>query len=131
MEVVFEVTDRFEKDLERFGSRDQKIIEKKINYYAHAFQENPDSIHVYAQKPHFPLILKSGLTASLYVLRININIRLIATFDADPVFDQVIITLLACIRHDEYERVYRSIAANLYNADIVDINVEGENYDPN
>jgi len=114
MEVLFDVTDNFEKDLEDFSQVDQKVIEKKINFYAQVFRKNQFAIHIYSHKFLLPVNLPVGFTPSLYVLRINSDIRLIATFDNDPLYNQIIITLLGCVRHQNYEKSINKIFKSLY-----------------
>lgn len=114
MEIIFDITDNYERDLEDFSHVDQKVIEKKINFYAQVFRKNPYDIHFYSRKFSFPVDLPVGFTPSLYMLKINADIRLIATFDNDPLFDQIIITLLSCVRYQNYEKSINKIGKYLY-----------------
>lgn len=128
METLFQITKHFEKDLKKFSSGDQKIIEKKINYFAQIFQENPSAFYSLTHKLNQLVTLSSGLNSSLYALKIGREIRLIATFDNDPIFDQIIITLLACVRHNNYQKALRGIAESLYQRTLVGLGKEDENH---
>ncbi len=58
--------------------------------------------------------MPEGLESSLYVLRVSPQIRVILTIEADPLFDQKVITLFRVVKHDDMERAFNSIAESLY-----------------
>jgi len=52
--------------------------------------------------------------SSLYALRVNKDIRIILTVDDDPLFDQILITLLHVVRHSNLNKVFNGIAESIY-----------------
>lgn len=58
--------------------------------------------------------LKKGLESSLYCLKIPKNLRVILVYDEDPLFEQVLITLIRVVRRDNLERILESIGELLY-----------------
>lgn len=113
MEIKFDITRYFEKDLKQLGAEDQSNIAISINRYAATFDiwHGGKSQHIY--QPH-KILLPNGLDSSLYVLRATDQIRVILAIDEDPLFDQKIVTLIRVVKHDDLDRAFNSIAKSLY-----------------
>jgi mRNA-degrading endonuclease RelE of RelBE toxin-antitoxin system len=118
MDVEFRITDKFDSDLKKFSEKKRQIIAKKLNRFAIGFKQNPNYLHKKSRKVNIPIKLKSGNTPSLYSIRIDDNIRVISTFDSDPIYNQIIITLFRCVRSEEMVMVFRGIAEALYQNDL-------------
>lgn len=113
MELVFESTKNFEKDLRKFEKKDQVKIIEKLNNQCNAFINDKSTFNLHILKP-FTFILKDGLQPTLYCLRVSKDIRIILTVDEDPIFEQTIFTLLRVVRHDGLNTAYKSIGELLY-----------------
>jgi hypothetical protein len=124
MELVFESTKKFEKDLDSFQVRDRTRIISKINLFCSGLAVgNASAFHSHAFRP-MRIALSSGVQPTLYTIRISADIRVILTVDDDPIFDQTIITLLRAVRHKSLARAYRGVAESLYQSDIKSIESE-------
>jgi mRNA-degrading endonuclease RelE of RelBE toxin-antitoxin system len=117
MDILFESTNKFEKELKKFPPKEKNLIGRKINYYCTLLRDNPEQFYKNAYKP-FHIKLLNEYESSLYALKINKDIRVILTVDEDPLFEQVIFTLLHVVRHSSLEKTYRSIAESLYQRNI-------------
>lgn len=111
MELIFNSTRQFEKDLERFPDNDRRRIIERINHHTDSITKGlartgdifrPVKIHIKGDK------------SSLFTMRVTRDIRVIFTFDEDPLFEQRIVTLLRVVRHDDLEKAFRGIAQSLY-----------------
>lgn len=113
MEVKFDITRPFEKDLKKLGVREKDRVEVAIDRYAATFDSALDVSTQHIYRPH-KINMPEGLESSLYVLRVSPQIRAILTIEEDPLFDQKIITLFRVVKHDDMERAFNSIAESLY-----------------
>ena len=113
MELQFEISRRFEKDLTRFSTADQRRVAASIDRYGGSFdpETGDPSGHIY--RP-YKVSLSQGMDSTLYVLRSTPSIRVILTIDDDPLFERKIVTLLRVVKHDEIDRAFRSAAESLY-----------------
>lgn len=113
MELQFDITRHFEKDLGRLSTRDQNRVAASINKYAATFDvERGDSTrHIYQLHR---ILLPEGLDSSLYVLRATQQIRVILTIEDDPLFGRKLVTLIRVVKHDELDRAFNSITESLY-----------------
>lgn len=113
MELQFEITRRFEKDLDRLSIADQARVAAGIDRHAGSFDSEAGhpSGHVYRPRE---VLLPQGMESTLYVLRATRDIRAILAIDDDPLFDRKLVTLLRAVKRNEIERAYRLIAESLY-----------------
>lgn len=113
MELLYNSTRRFEKEMKRLDGKDRDHVVKAVNAYGQAMLVDPSCRYPHIHRLHIP-VLKNGLESTLYTLRVGRDLRVILTADEDPLFDQIVIALLSVTRHDQMDRVYRSIAESLY-----------------
>ena len=113
MEIKFDITRPFEKDLKKLGAREKDRVVVAIDRYAATFDSVLDVSTQHIYRPH-KINMPEGLESSLYVLRVSSQIRVILTIEEDPLFDQKIITLFRVVKHDDMERAFNSIAESLY-----------------
>jgi mRNA-degrading endonuclease RelE of RelBE toxin-antitoxin system len=113
MELQFDITRRFEKDLKRLTPKDQDRVAASIDKYASIFdiEHGDPTRHIY--QPH-KILLPEGLDSSLYVLRATDQIRVVLTIEDDPLFGRKVVTLIRVVKHDDLERAFNSIAEALY-----------------
>lgn len=114
MELLFESTKSFEKELSKFQAKDKKSIIKKINMYC-SLLGNEDKSEFYKNTSQpFKAMLKQNDSSTLYVLRVGHDIRVVLTVDDDPIFNQIIITLMRVIRHSDMDKAYKGVMESLY-----------------
>ena len=117
MELLIEISNKFEKDLKKFPSKERNLIVRKINDYCKLFTDSPELFYRKVYKP-CNIKLLNNYESTLYVLRINKDIRVILTADEDPLFERFVITLLHVVRRSSLEKTYKSIAESLYQRNI-------------
>ena len=110
MDIVFNITRNFEKDLKKFSSKDQLIIKESINKYS--------ELYLSGNTKNFNQVYKVKLIenyqSSLYSLRVNRDIRVILTMDDDPLFDRMNVTLFGVIQRSDLNKSYRRVMESLY-----------------
>ena len=112
MDVQIDITDDFEKDLVKTSNPDNQVITKKINYLIELLNNDQNiSRHLYRLHKIAPI---NDLNSSLYIFRVNKTIRIILTFEDDPLFDQKIITLLRVVNHSKLDNVFKGLQESIY-----------------
>jgi hypothetical protein len=113
MDILIESTRGFEKDIDKLSEEQKAATIKKINDCASFFPIQ--KADVYRKLHRLPLIsVINGYESSLYTLKVSYQLRLILSVDEDPIFGQVIFTLFRVVKHDDLDKVYRSVAESLY-----------------
>ena len=113
MNLLFESTKRFEKELKRFDPKERTRIISKLNQYCQLLPDDTSGFFKHAYQP-MKLQLKGNDESTLYALKVYKDIRIIMTVDEDPLFDQIIITLLHVIRHSGLNKVFKGMAESIY-----------------
>lgn len=113
MEIKFDITRPFEKDLKKIGTKEKSRVVASIDKYAATFDTKFDIPTQHIYRPH-KINMPEGLDSSLYVLRASPNIRVILTIEEDPLFDQKVVTLFRVVKHEDMGRAFNSIAESLY-----------------
>ncbi len=113
MELQFDITRQFEKDLRRLSKEDERRVSISIDRYAAAFDPERDSVteHIYQIKSR---VLGGGLDSSLYVLRSSPRLRVILTIENDPLFGKKIVTLLRIVAREKLDKAFDSVSESLY-----------------
>ncbi|HIF5693432.1 hypothetical protein [Vibrio parahaemolyticus] len=111
MELLFESTKNFEKEISKFPNETKEKIIYKLNYYCSLLESDTSEFY---KNVYQPIKFKGSSESSLYTLKVDRDIRIILTVDEDPIFEQVIITLLHVVRHSSLEKTFKSIAESLY-----------------
>lgn len=123
MDIIYESTEDFEKDLRSFTDKERARVVAKINLYCSLLPHDKAGFFRHAKRPIAP-VLSSQSNSSLYALRVSPGIRVLATIDEDPLFDQYVITLLRVVRHEKLDRVYRGLAESIYQKDLLSFRPE-------
>jgi mRNA-degrading endonuclease RelE of RelBE toxin-antitoxin system len=126
MDLLVEVSNNFEKELKKFSPIEQDLIARKINDYCKLFRDAPKQFYRNAYRP-FNIKLLHKYESTLYVLRINEDIRVILAADEDPLFEQFIITLFHVVRRSSLDKAYKNIAKSLYKGLIRENSSDGSN----
>lgn len=113
MELQFDITRRFEKELKKLSKEDQRRIAVSLDRHAASFDPDHGAATMHIYQPH-KLVLPEGMDSSLYILRATDKLRVILTVENDPLFGRKTITLIRVVSHDELDRAYNSIAESLY-----------------
>lgn len=120
MDILYEATRQFERDLEHI--RDKKSIIKNLNKLCYCLKtDDTDPFYKSLVKPA-AIKLKDDLIATLYILRINQDFRIILSVDEDPLFNQVVITLYCIVRPNNYKKAFADIGKKLYQEMLVEEN---------
>lgn len=125
---VFNVTNYFENDLRQFTSEEQELITKQINYFTEQFDNNPSNFDSFIDQSHILITPRIKYTPTVHILRIKADIRLFATFDNYPIFNQIIVTLLGCLHHHEdYSKKVNDFYEFLYDSEGIVMKSEEDN----
>ena len=112
MEIIFETTRQFQKDLASFSKEDRNRIAANIDRYGRLVADGGSApAHISPQR------LPKGTTeydSSLYVLRPTPRIRVILAIDEDPLFNRTVVTLFRAVKHEDYTRALRTIAESIH-----------------
>ncbi|MBU1751224.1 MAG: hypothetical protein KKA73_26365 [Chloroflexi bacterium] len=123
-------TDTFEKDLNKFSDTDRQRITERIDRYCQMLFTDEAEFYRQTYQPYH-IELHGGLETSLYTLRLGEGIRVILTVDDDPLFDQIIVTLIKVVNRSELPRAFISAAKSLYQSLLFELHEAGEeDYDP-
>jgi mRNA-degrading endonuclease YafQ of YafQ-DinJ toxin-antitoxin module len=112
IDVRIDIDKKFDKDLKKLTSVEKSMIEKKINLIIDLIRaEQSTSQHLSKiHKFHFG----ADMDSSLYVLRVNKDLRIILTSEEDPLFNEHILTLLRVVRHDDLDKTFKGIGESLF-----------------
>jgi hypothetical protein len=118
MELIFQYTHQFKKDLRKINLVDKEKIVNQVNKIADYFSNDKDLFFKHARLAK--VTLRNGLIPSLYIMRAGLKLRILFTIDDDPIFDQRIFTLLRLAKHDEYEKIFSQLAESMYQQYLVE-----------
>ncbi len=114
MELLFNSVRRFEKALKNFSKIEQYKIIKKINSKCAGLGKACSDLSEKSIYPVGKILPSNGLKPSLYELRVDTHIRVLLMIDEDPLFDQVVVTLLDVLQHKDLAKSLRNIAESFY-----------------
>ena len=125
MDLIFHSTESFEQDLQQFDDIARQKVITHLNDVAQAFIDDKKTFAKLARKP-YPIEMLNGYDSSLYAVRIAPNFRAILTVDEDPLFNQVIVTLIRIVQSPFFKETYMNTAKILYQSlNGTDIQYEG------
>ncbi len=113
MELVYHYTQPFENDLNQLSRGTKDEIAVDMNQYGELLLTNPPQFYQHVEQP-CPIQLINGYESSLYALPIRTPMSVIATVDEDPIFDQLLVTLMRVVKPSEVAEAYSSVAESLY-----------------
>jgi hypothetical protein len=113
MDLVFEATKGFEKDLDQLDKSERNRIIEKINEKCQLLLSDRRAFRRGLIQP-CRLKLAIGFKSSLYALKVPADWRVILAVDDDPIFDQILVTLLRVVRDAELTKAYQETAQVLY-----------------
>lgn len=123
MDVRFNSTRAFEKQLGTLTGKERERIAKKINYLAELYSADSAGLSRLAT----PLSRKvlGGYDSSLYTAKLSHKDRLIFSAEDDPIQGEVVLTLFALTTPDKYSRTIETITESLYQDRFHTDDVEG------
>jgi mRNA-degrading endonuclease RelE of RelBE toxin-antitoxin system len=113
MEIVFESTKDFEKELARFSESERKIIVDHLNQYAQLFLTDKPALFRKLRRLS-PVKLINDYESTLYSLKVSDSIRIILTIDEDTIFEQVIFTLFRVVNKSLASQAYNEVTQLIY-----------------
>lgn len=113
MNLIFHSTETFEQELHQLDAALQAQIVQRINEVAQAFIADRQLFARQARKP-YNVPLTNGFDSSLYSVVAQPDWRIIFTVDEDPLFDQVIVTLLRVVKRPALANTFTEVAKALY-----------------
>mgnify|MGYP001167462206 CR=1 FL=1 len=113
MELLFESTAAFERDLAALCDADRESLIEAINRHCPLLACDQESFFAHVYQPR-AITLQHDCCSSLYVLPADPGRAIILTIDDDPIFEQTVITLLCIVPDGEIETAYTRTARALY-----------------
>lgn len=125
MELIFQRTHQFEKNLRKLSLFDKEKVVKQVNQMAENFSNDKDLFFKHARLAR--ITLRNGLKPSLYIMRSGLKLRILFTIDDDPIFEKRIFTLLRIVKPDEYKKVFSQLAESMYQQYLIEYEATDEN----
>ena len=113
MNLLFNSTEDFERDLQRFDETTRHLIAERVNEVARTFEHDKAAFARQARKP-YPVKLGNGYDSSLYAVKAGPDVRVVLAVDNDPLFDQILVTLIRVVPRAELQEAYQAAALALY-----------------
>lgn len=111
MDLVFQDTHSFHEDWTKRGPEEQGLLATELNDHCQLLLYDAAGFHAGVQNIQHSL--PQDLEAALYVLAVN-NCRIVFSMDEDPVFRQIIVTLLRVVEVQDLEDTIASLLPILY-----------------
>ena len=126
MDLLVEYTKTYEKDLKGFSELNRERIETKIEEVCQSFLDNPSDIYNHASLP-FKIKSYKAFNSSLSAIPVGQKIRILVTIDQDPIFDQLIVTLIKVVKTSHLHQAFKSIAESLYQDNLILLEKDEQN----
>jgi mRNA-degrading endonuclease RelE of RelBE toxin-antitoxin system len=118
MNVLFQATKKFEKDLQDLPGDDAQLVISHLNRNCSLLKQDQAAFYRTVNKP-MAVQLKEGMDSTLYSMSVGHDLRILLAVDEDPLFDQTIFTLLRLVRHKDLSKAYKGIAESLYQSTLI------------
>ena len=113
MNLLFNTTEDFENDLSNLAASTRAKITERVNLLAGEFVRDKKAFARHARQP-YAVALDNGYKSSLYSVEVESNVCALMTIEDDPIFEQVVVTLLRVVERAQLEATYRSLVEALY-----------------
>jgi len=113
MKTIIEQKELFKKDFSSIASDERESLIKQINKFAKSYLNAKTTFLKNAYNP-FIFNLKGDLESSLYVLKLDHNIKIVCSFDEDPIFDQLLITCFRLTKKNDADELYEQTGNSIY-----------------
>jgi mRNA-degrading endonuclease YafQ of YafQ-DinJ toxin-antitoxin module len=111
MDVIVNIGEKFDKDVKKFPTNLQKQIEKKVTHLIKLLQEGLNTSSHLSKIHNYQIGL--NMDVSLYVLKVNKDLRVILTSEEDPLFNEHILTLVKIVKHNDLDVTFKNIAESI------------------
>jgi hypothetical protein len=112
MNLVFHTTAEFEQDLQSFDAATRQAITRRVNQVAREFLEDKKAFARHARKP-CRVKLNHDYDSSLYSVKAEPDVRVLLVFDDDPIFEQVIVTLMRAVKRSQVRQAFNGALQTL------------------
>lgn len=113
MDIYYDITNQYEKDLRKLSVANQEKVEDVINKTFEFYTINKILPSTKVYRP-CKVKLPHGIESSLFVLRIPRDIRIIFSIDEDVLYNKIVVTLFRAVRRDKLEASFDSIIESIY-----------------
>ena len=113
MNLLFNTTEEFETDLSNFDQLTRDQIAERVNLVAHEWLHDKQAFAQHARQP-YAVALDNGYQSSLYAVQVEPNVCALLTIEDDPIFEQVIVTLLRVVESAQLDATYHALVEALY-----------------
>lgn len=113
MNIEVYYTTSFSEDLTRLSSTQKKVVEREIDTVSQSFLNGKTEFKANSSIPYI-FNLKGGLDSSLYLIKVDPALRVIATVDEDPMFDKISLTLFRLVDKANAEDDYKQVGEEIY-----------------
>ncbi len=127
MQLLFQSTLAFEEELSSLSESERIDIIETLNTVCPNFICQKASFLTLVHQPK-EIPLTNSCCSSLYVMPAGVDKVIILTLDEDPIFDQLIITLIRLVPASESTDVYMDVAQTLYHHRIADTSGEDNSH---
>jgi hypothetical protein len=124
MNVLFQATKKFEKDLQDLPTGDAQSVISHLNRNCSLLKQDPTAFYRTVNRPLI-VQLKEGMDSTLYSMRVGQDLRILLAVDDDPLFSQTIFTLLRLVRNKDLSKACNGIAESLYQSTLISCSDEG------
>jgi hypothetical protein len=111
MEILVEKTASFDADLMLLSDKERSMVTEKLNFLVSTIMEKGNTKQLYRLQK---LQLPNNLSSSLFIFRIDTQLRAIVTFEQDPLFNQSVLTLIRLIKHTDLDKTFNAVSEALY-----------------
>ena len=118
--IEFRSAAAFEQDLEGLDRPEQQRIVDAVNAKSALWLKDRRKAEKAFLRP-YRFLLRGELESSLCEIRVGRERSVIMTVDDDPIFDQVIVTLMRVVPKSERKAAYLELAERLYPGQIVEL----------
>lgn len=113
MDIRVDRTEQFEKEYKRLSMEARATVAEKMNILISQLQSGNRHSLYRVRQLSFPASFNRS-SSTLYLYRVNTNLRAIVSFDDDPIFSQKILTIYSIATHDKLFDSFKKIASKLY-----------------
>jgi len=118
--IEFRSTEGFERDLAALPDAERDRVINAINAKSQLLVKDRTASAREFIRP-YKILLHGGLESSMTEARVGRDLRVLLTLDDDPIFGQVIVTLLRVVRRGELKRAFDETVQLLYPNQLLDI----------
>ena len=113
MNLLFNTTEDFATDGSNFDPLTRAQIAERVNLVAQAWMHDKETFAHYARQTN-EVKLDNDYQSSLYAVQVEPNVSALLSIEDDPIFGQVVVTLLRVVESAQLDATYRALVEALY-----------------